>query len=113
MRAGKYKERMTVNVSGSAEAGFVTIRNFPGEKPVIDGRGKVPPKNEDTGLFLIADRSYVVIQGFEIRNYKAARGPRVPAGIFVIGACDHIEIRDNEIHGIKDNSNLLTHSSLV
>ncbi|MEO8350761.1 MAG: choice-of-anchor Q domain-containing protein, partial [Chthoniobacteraceae bacterium] len=104
VRAGKYKERVTVNVSGSATAGFVTIRNFPGEKPIVDGRGKVPPKNEDTGLFLIADQSYVAIHGFEIRNYKAARGSRVPAGIFVIGECDHIEIRDNEIHRIKYNS---------
>jgi hypothetical protein len=101
---GKYKERVKVRVSGSAAGGFVTICSAPDEKAIVDGAGFVPPVGADTALFLIEDRSYVVIKGFEIRNYKAALGNRTPAGVFVTGESDHIEIRGNNIHHIAYNA---------
>lgn len=104
VHAGVYKERVALHVSGSAGGGFVTIRNAPNEKPIVEGAGLVPPVGEDTGLFLISDRSYVVVQGFEIRNYKTTRGERVPAGVFVTGESDHIEIRGCDIHHIRYNA---------
>jgi hypothetical protein len=103
VRAGVYKERVTVNVSGNSTAGFVSFRAFPGEKPIIDGARYIPSK-DDTALFLIKDREYVLVQGFEIRRYKAARGNRTPCGILVVGDCASIEIRDNNIHHIAYNS---------
>lgn len=101
---GKYKERVKLHVSGSQAGGFVTICNAPGEKPIVDGTGLVPPIGSDTGLFSVEDRSYVVIKGFEIRNYKAATGNRTPMGVFVTGESDHIEIRGNNIHHIAYNA---------
>ncbi len=104
VRGGIYSERVTVNVSGSAAGGMVTLQNYPGETPIVDGTGLGVPA-ADTGLFLLVNRAYVVIKGFEIRNYKTASSALVPAGIQVIGASHHIELRNNNIHHIENNFN--------
>jgi Right handed beta helix region len=103
VRGGVYRERVTVNVSGNAADGFVSFRAYPGEKPIIHGARFIPPV-DDTALFLIKNRDYVRVQGFEIRRYKATRGNRTPCGILVIGECSSIEIRDNNVHHIAYNS---------
>ena len=77
VRGGVYHERVNINVSGSAAQGAITFRNYAGENPVIDGTGLTVPAAPN-GLFLIADRSYLIIQGFELRNYKTATLTRVP-----------------------------------
>ncbi len=100
VREGVYKERVTVQVSGAAPDRFVTLRAFPGERPIIDGSGLTPPANRDTALVLVQDQSFVRVEGFEIRRYRARSGNRVPCGILVIGECDHIEIRGNDVHHI-------------
>ncbi len=99
VRGGVYHERVTIKVSGSAAQGAITFRNYAAENPVIDGTGLSVPAAPN-GLFLIADRSYLVIQGFELRNYKTATLTRVPAAIYVHGAAHHIRIRNNKIHHI-------------
>ena len=98
VRAGVYG-KVTVNVSGTAADGPVTFCNFPGETPVIDATNVVPP-NDDTGLFLLENRSYVVIEGFVLRNYKTANVALTPAGIMLVGACQHVQIRGCGIHDI-------------
>lgn len=103
VRSGTYNERVTVNASGSATGGPVTFQNYPGETPIVDGTGLAVPA-ADTGLFLIADKSYVVINGFEIRNYKTTTKDLVPVGIHVTGACSHVEIRNNRIHHVENNA---------
>lgn len=99
VRGGVYQERVNINVSGSAAQGYITFRNYPNEKPVIDGTGLAVP-DAPNGLILIADRRYLVIQGFELRNYKTAILTRVPAGIYVHGGSHHIRMRANRIHHI-------------
>src|SRR5579872_643687 len=37
VRGGIYEERVTVNVSGNAEDGYVTLRSYPGEIAVLEG----------------------------------------------------------------------------
>lgn len=98
VRAGVYS-KVTVNVSGSASAGPVTFRNYPGEAPVIDATG-VTPSAGDTALFLIVDRSHVVVAGFELRNYKTTSTTLVPAGVLIAGACQNVHIRGCNIHDI-------------
>jgi hypothetical protein len=102
VRAGVYNERVTINVSGSATDGSVTFRNYPNETAVLDGTKLTVPAVEN-GLFLIADRSYIIIKGFEIRNSKTATRDRVPVGIHIRGASHHIQIRNNKIHHIEHN----------
>jgi Right handed beta helix region len=98
VRAGTYA-KVAVNVSGSADGGYITFCNYPNETPIIDATGVAPPTG-DTALFLLTDKSYVIIQGFELRNYKTSRTAEVPAGIFLRGACQHVQIRGCNIHNI-------------
>ena len=39
VRGGTYHERITVRISGSASAGYVTFQNYPNETAIIDGTG--------------------------------------------------------------------------
>lgn len=102
VRGGVYNEHVTVNTSGSATGGYIKFQNYPGEVPTLDGTGlKVP--DAATGMFLLTNKSYIVIKGFEIRNYRTSSATRTPAGIFVEGAGNHIELRNNRIHHIETN----------
>lgn len=102
VRGGTYSEAVTVGVSGSAADGYVTFRNYPGETPVIDGSSLIVPAT-DNGLFLIVDKSYIAIQGFELRNYRTSVKGIVPVGIFVSGSAHHIALTNNKIHAIEHN----------
>jgi hypothetical protein len=102
-RGGVYREAVTIRVSGSAAGGFVTFKNYPGETAIVDGAALRVPSG-DTGLFLIADRSYVAIEGFEIRNYQANDASRVPAGIFITGAAHDITLVSNRVHDIVNTN---------
>jgi hypothetical protein len=102
VRAGVYAERVTFHVSGSEAGGYITLQKLRGETPLLDGADFTVP-SEDTGMILLIDRSYVIIRGFEIRNYKSAAKGIVTVGIHVRGASHHIELRGNEIHHIEPN----------
>jgi parallel beta-helix repeat protein len=103
VRGGLYHERVTFRVSGSASGGYITFQNYPGETPILDGTGLSVPA-ADNGMFLIANRSYLIITGFEIRNYKSSQIDRVPVGIHIRGASHHLEIRHNRLHHIETNA---------
>ena len=101
VRGGVYREAVTIRVSGTAQAGFITFRSYPGERAVVDGTGLVPPPDREAGLISIADQSYVAIEGLDVRRYSAASTNRVPAGIQVTGAGEHIDLRGNHVHDIS------------
>jgi len=100
IRKGTYKELVSIGVSGG-NGNPATFRNYPSEKPVIDGAGKVPPDGS-SALILIQNRSNIVIQGLEIRNYKTTGENPVPVGILIEGACQNVELRGNNIHHISN-----------
>ncbi len=103
IRDGSYKERVTINVSGSSGGGRVEFLNYPDELPVIDGTGFTPTANGDDALITIRDQNYLTISGLEIRNYRTAVKNRVPIGIFITGNSDFVSILDNKIHHIETN----------
>lgn len=100
VRAGKYKEHVNVQVSGNPVAGYTTFQSYPGETAIVDGTGLDIP-NGQFGLFNIASQSYVIVQGFEIRNYKTSSTQNVPIGIYISGAGSNLQILNNHIHDIK------------
>ncbi len=102
LRAGTYTESVTINVSGSAAAGFITFQNYPGEVAVLDGTGLTV--TGETGLLNIIDHNYIKIIGLEIRNYSTTSTANVPVGIWITGADDNIQIRNNRIHDIKNSA---------
>jgi hypothetical protein len=101
VRGGVYNEKVTIHVSGASGA-YITFQNYPGERAILDGTGiTVPPT--DNGMIYINNKSYLIIKGFEIRNYKTSTRNIVPIGIRVLGRSHHIKIRNNKIHHIEHN----------
>ncbi|HEV7405120.1 MAG TPA: right-handed parallel beta-helix repeat-containing protein [Chthoniobacteraceae bacterium] len=101
IRGGLYRELVTPKQSGSAADGWITYRAYGKEKPVLDAAGLRPSEDGESAVFLLRDRSYVRVQGLELRNFATLRGDLTPCGIFVAGACDHIELLGNRIHHIN------------
>jgi len=100
VRAGVYKERVKINVTGSASGGPVIFQSYPGETAVLDGTGLSVPSGWGPMVW-IDNQSYITVQNFEIRNYKSSAKDHVPIGIFVSGSGDHIELRGNRVHNIE------------
>jgi hypothetical protein len=99
VRAGTYNEIVTMKTSGNATSGYITFQNYPGEAPIVDGSGLVA--GSQTGLFSLEGTfNYIVIQGFEIRNFSSSTRGKVPVGIDFEGAGSNIEILNNHIHNI-------------
>ena len=98
VRGGTYSEMVKVNVSGSENNGYITFKNYNNELPIIDGSDLTP--SGDTGIFCIEDESYIIIDGFEMRNLKTDSKNTVPAGVWVFGASHHIHLLNNKIHDI-------------
>ncbi|MFK7895290.1 MAG: right-handed parallel beta-helix repeat-containing protein [Myxococcota bacterium] len=97
---GVYNERIAFPSSGTA-GNPIVLTAGPGQSPVIDGTGL--SVSGLTGLVEMIDRSYVQIVGFEIRNYAASSGNDFPAGIWLRGQSESVEIRANEVHAIENN----------
>ncbi len=100
VEGGTYNEIVTMKSSGNASQGYITFTNYPGQKPVLDGTGLSVGRGE-RGLFSLEGAfSYIIIQGFEIRNFKSSTKGEVPVGIDFEGSGSNIEILDNHIHNI-------------
>ncbi len=98
---GIYNEKVTFPRSGTS-GNYIVLQNYVGHAPVIDGTG-LPIVNE-TGLVVIENRAYVKLIGFEIRNLQAGGNTSVfPAGIWIRGNGDHIEIRNNKVHNVENS----------
>lgn len=106
VRGGTYNEKVTINVSGAAGA-YITFQSYPGETAILDGTGITVP-NTDNGMVYIQNRSYVVVAGFHIRNYKTSTRNNVPVGVRITGTSQHIEVRDNKIYSIEHNGTAKT-----
>jgi hypothetical protein len=101
VRGGVYEELVSINASGNASDGFITFRSYPGETAVIDAAHFTPTTR--TGVVTIQNKSYVRIEGFEIRNFRTAEHRLAPLGINVIGSGSHIELLKNNVHHIENN----------
>lgn len=99
VRGGVYNEVVTLPSSGSAVAGYITFQSYPGETAIVDGTG-LPISGTQYGLFTIKNQSYLVISGFEIRNYVTNNVTDTPIGIYINGADSYIQILGNRIHDI-------------
>jgi hypothetical protein len=101
VRAGTYNEVVTLKNSGNSTQGYITFANYAGEAPIVDGTGLSIGASGQTGLFSLEGTfNYIVIKGFEIRNYSSSSRGKVPVGIDFEGAGSNIEILNNHIHNI-------------
>ena len=100
VRAGVYPERITLSRSGMASS-RITLRNYPGEVPILDGTGL--SVGGQTAMIDVASRDFVTIAGFEIRNLTTSVNSQTPLGILISGAALGIEVERCEIHTIQNN----------
>lgn len=100
VRQGAYNEHVDFRNSGTLDGGYITFASYPGETATIDGTGLDIPGRQ-WGLFTLEDVSYVIVTGFELRNYKTARRKDVPIGVYVLGAGRGVQIVNNRIHNIE------------
>ena len=98
---GNYIETISFNSSGSLAGGYITLRNAAGHSPVVDGNNTA---SATEGLIRIEDHSYIKVIGFELKDAKTTNPAITPAGIYVIGASHHLEIRNNIIHDIEQTT---------
>ena len=89
--AGTYHEKVEVNVSGTM-GNQIVFRNMNEDEVIVDGTGI----NSLEAIIGIFDQSYITIQGLKIQNSVLLDAQ----GIIVEGACQGIEIRNNEISNI-------------
>jgi hypothetical protein len=100
VRQGVYHEHVHFHVSGDLAHGDITFASYPGEVATLDGTGLDIPGGQ-WGLFTLKDVSYVIVTGFELRNYRTASLKDVPIGIYVLGAGRGDQIVNNIIHDIQ------------
>ena len=103
VRGGVYEELVSIKASGNAADGYITVRSYPGETAVLDA-GRFVPSGR-SGVLTIQNKSYVRIEGFEIRNFRTAEHRLTPLGISVVGSGSHIELLKNNVHHIEQTFN--------
>jgi len=99
VRGGVYEELVSIKASGNPSDGYITFRSYPGETAVLDAAHFTPAGR--TAVLTIQDKSYIRIEGFEIRNFHTAEHRLAPLGISVMGAGSHIELLKNNVHHIE------------
>ncbi len=92
VRGGVYPGRVVFKHSGNAKEGYITLRNYPGEKPVIT-RNDTAMSDTVVGYGV----SYIKFMGFHV--YKPNR-----EGVVFYGPGSHIIIKNNEIS--ESNANI-------
>jgi hypothetical protein len=102
VRAGVYNEIVQVGVSGNATDGYITFQSYAGEQAILDGTtpAHLSAGGGDGGLFNVPGRSYIIIRGFELRNFTTSLTSESPAGVLVTGSGSNIQILNNHIHHI-------------
>ncbi len=99
--AGTYFEQLYMNVSGNDINGYITFTSFEPNTVTIDG--SMADIMNQTVLLNIQDQSYLRIQNLKFANATT----NFSIGIIVQGACDHIDIMNNDISNIHFSPNAM------
>ena len=110
LRGGLYCERLKVTSGGNQEKGFMAFQSQPGEHAILDGSCLKVAGGLDA-MVELKNVSFVRLQGLEIRNLITDDSRSVPCGIRVGGAGSHIEILQNDVHHIQQNSSARHHGN--
>ena len=103
VREGVYKEFVTIKNSGSKEDGYITYQAYPGEKPVLDGDNLHGTSGKSVLLYL-ENASYIIVDGFELRNVRTSDPDMYPAGIRVREGGHDIHLVNNQVHHIANTA---------
>jgi len=103
VRAGVYYEKITFSRSGIQDKPVV-LRAYPGERPAIDGMSVMATGWE--ALVTFTNAQYIIMDGFDIRNFETAVKGADPEGIAINGNSHHITIKNCNIYNIKHTATL-------
>jgi hypothetical protein len=103
VHGGTYAEFVAPTHFGSSAAGVVTLRNMPGEVPIIDGASFANVPNGQWGLLTLSNPHDIVVRGFELRNFVTGSTAQVPIGLYVTGAGGNIRLVGNHVHDIHNS----------
>lgn len=92
---GTYHEKIAFHRSGSASAGYLTLRNYANETAVLDGSGA-----DGTTMISIAGQKYIRIAGLELADNLSPDTDTDSLGILVSDGSSYIDIEGCRIHGI-------------
>jgi hypothetical protein len=92
---GTYAERVEIRVSGEPGRPITFVAT--GGRVVLDG-SSLEVQAGQSAMILIDSQRYITLRGFEIAEYRTNVSGRVPVGILVTGAADHIRLSGNFIH---------------
>lgn len=101
VRAGTYYQKVAFPRSGRLDKS-ITLKAYPGERPVIDGTGLSISGKE--ALVTISNASYTVLEGFDICNYKTSASWVNINGILVTEGSGNVTLRNNHIYNIENNA---------
>jgi parallel beta-helix repeat protein len=103
VRGGTYYEQVNFS-KGGIQGKNVTVKGYPGERPVIDG-SRVAVSGWQA-LVTMSNVRYIVLDGLDICNLSSASGSADPEGIFINGSSHDITIRSCNIYNIVNSSPL-------
>lgn len=100
VRNGTYSEKIVFPKSGRLDK-YITLKAYPGEKAIIDGTPLSVTGKE--ALVTIRNNSYIILEGFDICNYKSTTPWANVNGILVDQGSKNIQIKRNRIYNIEHN----------
>lgn len=103
VRGGAYYEKVVFPKSGIMNK-LITVKAFPGEKPVIDGSKIII--SGWMSLVTLSNVRYITLDGFDICNFTSAAFNTDPEGIAINGDSHDITIKNCNIYNIKSNASL-------
>ncbi len=101
VRSGTYHEKISFPNSGRLDK-YITLKTYPGEKPVIDGTGLSIVGKE--ALVTIRKVSFIRFEGFEVCNYKSSVPGIDINGIVLDQGASNIYVVKNKVHHIENNA---------
>lgn len=103
VRGGTYYEKVIFPKSGIMGKN-ITVKAFPGEKPVIDGSKIIV--SGWMALVTLSNVRYISLEGVDICNLTSAAFNTDPEGIAINGDSHDITIKNCNIYNIKSNASL-------
>lgn len=99
IRGGSYVERVTVSNKHGTVSAPMTFMSYPGENASIEQTSVNPPTGL-SALLTIVNSDYIIFKNLEFQNHKTSTATKDLFGIYIHGACNGVQIRNNKIHDI-------------
>ena len=99
VHSGYYEERLTINNSGNASGGFITLMANPGDTVILSGGSTYSAS--DPNMIYGENPSYIKIVGLNICSNVARNDSVNGSGILIEGYGSHIDIISNKVYEMR------------